>query len=539
MFGFFKRASGKKRTGAAWRRAVGARNRGAYKLVDGFTQNQVAPSSVETQAEDQILNANRRGRLLSLTRNLVRNSSLFSTILLQLESNVVGTCGGKVILNGFADRAAAERLRALFAAWTRNADFFDGNGFNHLLKVFLKQLIIGGDLVVVFDHFVEGSGKLLYFEADEVASVSPEVLERHYGKGATQSLGRVYSASGRWIGTVVSKSARGLDVADEAQCWFLKRDPDGSPLGEFWCQPSTAWRRSSRGVSRAATAVNTATQLEDLVLSELEASRKNAQTFCWLQSDADDRDEDAPSAFGNDADGDRVDVDAMTDEQVEKAVRDKEEERRIVLKEAHENAVSFQQLPAGFKATQLDTKHPNTNVETMTQYLSGRVAAVLGLSRAFATGNPTNDDFRAQQLLTAPAIVQYQKDLERICDWAFANFVRWAAARGLVDSAALPDDFTGLVSWEWKRLDSCDESATEAANFQKLKNLTGSYREILGNDWREKLTQVAEEVRWMRENGMTHPSALMLSGGETTAEKKSADAPKKTEEGDDDEDGQI
>ena len=41
-------------TAAAGRRAVGARNRGAYKIVDGFTQNQVAPSSVETQAEDQI-----------------------------------------------------------------------------------------------------------------------------------------------------------------------------------------------------------------------------------------------------------------------------------------------------------------------------------------------------------------------------------------------------------------------------------------------------------------------------------------------------
>lgn len=42
--------------------------------------------------------------------------------------------------------------------------------------------------------------------------------------------------------------------------------------------------------------------------------------------------------------------------------------------------------------------------------------------------------------------------------------------------------------------------------------MTGSYREILGNDWREKLTQVAEEVRWMRENGMTHPITMPEAG---------------------------
>lgn len=494
--------------------------RGQYKIVDGSAERQVAPSSVETQGEDEILNAGRRGRLLDLTRNLVRNSSLFSTILLQLESNVVGTSGGKVVLD-FPDEGANALMRRLFAAWTRNADFFDGRDFNHLLKAFLRQQIVGGDLVIVFDHFVEGSGKLVHFEADEVVNVAPDVLARHYGKGATQSLGKVYSASGRWVGTVVSKSARGAEFADEGKCWFLKRDPDGSPLDCFWTQPSAAWRRNSRGVSPAATAVNTATQLEDLVLSELEASRKNAQTFCWIQSDAEDGDE--PSAFGNDRDGDRMDVDSMTDDEVEKAVRDAaDEEGRVVLKAAHENAVAFQQLPSGYRATQLDTKHPNTNVETMTQYLSGRVAAVLGLSRAFATGNPTNDDFRAQQLLTAPAIVQYQKDLERICDWAFSNFARWAAARGLVDAAALPEDFTGLVSWEWKRLDSCDVVAAENANFMRLKNMTGTYQEILGNDWRTKLMQGKREVAWMRANGLTHPSALMLSGGETTAEKNNA-----------------
>ncbi len=511
MFSIFKKGKQK----AAERRV--RMNRGQYKIVDGFTEAQIAPSSTETQTEDEILNSSRRGRLLNITRNLMRNSSLFSTLMLQLESNVVGTQGGKVILN-FKDGAHADALRRAFAAWTRNADFFDGNDFNYLLKVFLKQEIIGGDLVIIFDSLVEKSGKLIYFESDEIVNeMDAAVIEKHYGKGAKMSLGKVYSRNGRWIGTVVSKAARGKVSVEEGECFFLRRDPNGNPLDEFWIQPSTAWRKGSRGISRAATAVNTATQLEDLILSELEASRKNAQTFCWLKSNNEEP-EEPPAAFDVGDDGKPVDLDSMTDEQIEKLAAENADVQTLTLQKAHENRVAFQQLPPGYTADLLDTKHPNTNVETMTNYLSGRVAAVLGLSRAFAVGNPTNEDFRAQQLLSAPAIVQYQKDLERICDWVFANFVRFIG-----DADALAEvETAGAVTWEWKRLDSCDEAAQENANALKLKNCTGSYREILGNDWQEKLLQIADEVKWMREHGMTHPSMLMLSGGETTAEKTNA-----------------
>ncbi len=520
MFGFWKK--GKQKRAEVERRRSAPRkvrlNRAQYNIVDGWGQHQIAPSSIEMKGEDEVLNPSSRARLLNITRNLMRNSSLFSTLMLQLESNVVGTCGGKVILN-FADEEKGRELRRKFAKWTRNADFFDGNDFNHLLKVFLKQEIIGGDLVILFDHLIEKSGRLIYFESDEVVSTMPtEVIERHYGVGATMSLGKVYSSNGRWIGTVVSKAGRGQSEVPEEKCFFLKRDPNGNPLDEFWLQPSTTWRSRSRGISRAATAVSTATQLEDLVLSELEASRKNAQTFCFLKS-SQEEEQEAPSAFGNTYDNDAVDIADMTDEQVEKLVEeDIDNTQNVSLEVARENSVKYQQLPPGWDATMLDTKHPNTNVETMTNYLAGRVAAVLGLSRAFAVGNPTNEDFRAQQLLSAPAIVQYQKDLERICDWAFANFCRYTGD----EEALIEMENTGAVTWEWKRLDSCDEVQTENANALKLKNMTGTYREILGNDWQDKLLQSAREAKWMREHGLTPPASLMLSGGETTAEKTNA-----------------
>lgn len=73
-------------------------NRSKYNIVDGST-SLVQDITPDNKSEDQVLNASKRSMLRTLTRNLVRNSSLFNTILGQLTTNVVSTCGGKVILS--------------------------------------------------------------------------------------------------------------------------------------------------------------------------------------------------------------------------------------------------------------------------------------------------------------------------------------------------------------------------------------------------------------------------------------------------------
>lgn len=240
-FNFFKTKKTKTRP-------IVRQNRAKYNIVDGFGKSVIEQTNTETESEDQILSSCKRGKLLNATRNLVRNSSLFQTILGQLTTQVVSSCGGKVILN-FQDAQINKNLKKYFADFTRNADFFDGLTYNHVLKTILKEIVIGGDCVLLFDDgMIENSGKILIFESDEIVDVAPEVITRHYGKGAYQSLGKVYSKNGRHIGTVVSKSQRGVDQADPDKCFFLKRDPNGSPLTSNWIQPSNAFR-AGRAVS--------------------------------------------------------------------------------------------------------------------------------------------------------------------------------------------------------------------------------------------------------------------------------------------------
>ena len=188
------------------KRIVSYKARGKYRVVDGASKMMIEPSSPEIRTEDEILSPSKRAMLLDLTRNLVRNSSLFNTILGQLQTNVVSTCGGKVVLS-LPNEETNRDLRKTFFSYTRNVDFYTGDNLNRMLKRVLREYVIGGDCVLIFDDgLIEDSGKVLLFESNEIVDVPLSAVQEHYGKGAWISQGKVYSKNGRHIGTVVSKS---------------------------------------------------------------------------------------------------------------------------------------------------------------------------------------------------------------------------------------------------------------------------------------------------------------------------------------------
>lgn len=474
----------------------------------------IEPSSPEFRTEDEILDPVRRARLLDLTRNLVRNSSLFNTIIGQLTTNVVGTTGGKVILS-YKNEYINDVLKKHFFYYTRNVDFYTGDSLNHMLKRILREYVIGGDCVLVFDNgLVEDSGKILFFEAGEIVNVAPEEIEKRYGKGCWQVNGKVYSRNGRHIGTVVSKSQRGTETADPSKCYFLKKDPNASSLENGWFHFECNWREG-RGVSQAASAVATIHQLEDLVQSELMASRRNSQIFCWLTQQK-QAEEELPSAF------DSEDIAEMTDEEIEQSAKQEIEQTQTVqFNKARENSILYEALPEGVSAQQLQTQHPNNNIQIMVDFLANRVAASMGLSKVFATGNPEDGNWRANQLFSFPAILELQKELEKICDWVFFRFVDFIVKNGELEY--IDPEIMDYVAWAWRGIDDIDVVAKQNGIRLALENGTTTYSEILGGDWKEKLRQVAEERKWMRENGLTHVDDLMISGGQTEASKHDAE----------------
>lgn len=483
------------------------------------------PSTPETRPEDEILNKSRRARLLDLTRNLVRNSSLFNTILGQMTTNVVSTVGGKVVLS-IPNEQTNKDLRRNFFAYTRNVDFYTGDTLNHLLKRVLREYVIGGDCVLLFDDgLVEDSGKVLFFESNEIVDVPLNIVQEHYGQGAWSSQGKVYSKNGRHIGTIVSKSQSGMagDAVDPSKCYFLKKDPNGNPLDNYWFHFSSNWREG-RGVSQAASAIATIHQLEDLVQSELLASRRNSQIFCWL-TQRQDAEEVVPSPF----DG-TEDVDDMSNEEIERIVKEQAEEEKIIsFNKAKENAIVYEALPEGINAQQLQMQHPNQNVQTMVDWLANRCAATLGISKVFATGNPQDSNWRSNQLFSFPAILEMQKDLEQVLDWVFKCFVNWAVKKSMVKSY-VAEDFMDYVSWTWKDIDDLSPVTHQQGIKLALENNMTTYKELLGNNWKDKLEQTAYEHKWMTEHGICHPAEKLISGGQTAQSEQQVEETTTVEE---------
>lgn len=441
--------------------------------------------------------------MLDLARNAARNSSTLNAILKQLDVNVIGTKGGKCITDNYA-------LKDAFAAWTRNADFFDGLSLNTLLKLILKTQVLGGDIVLLFDDgLVEDSGKILLYEPDEIGNSSDAAVAKHYGKNARQSLGRVYSGNGRFIGAIVSRSQRGASLFDPSMSYFLKCDPDASFYDSKWIMPRNVYRISQgRGVAPLASSLASILDLEALCQFELAASKKNSQTIGQVLVDAQQEETQPPSPFGED-----VDFSQMTDEEVEEYAKAVQEEKTVSLDRVRMAGVEYQVMPEGSHMELFDTKHPNGQIAEFIDFLAGKASASFGLSRAFATMDVDESTFKAQQLMSWPAFIEAQKALEGICDWILWRWSRWATRKGLL--RGVPDEEVRSISWEWPTLSEVDENASQDANLKKLTGMTGSYKDILGNNWKEQLEQIKAEIQYCKENGLPHPAFKLLSGGES------------------------
>lgn len=179
-------------------------------------------------------------------------------------------------------------------------------------------------------------------------------------------------------------------------------------------------------------------------------------------------------------------------------------------------------MPPKYKMELLSNNHPNVNAEAFSTWLMSRTAAPLGLSEFFATMG-ARGDYKANSLITWPAFAEAQKFLEsQVCDWAFYQWCNWASAKGIIPYSLDQIDMS-KVTWFWPQREENDEVAKENAASLKLRNLTGSYQEILGSDWQEKLDQIKAEIAYCKDNGLPHPAFSMISGGERSESTKFSD----------------
>ena len=483
-----------------------------YKVISSPYELQRERGQAETVGEDKILDAHQRLKLLNLARNQVRNSPEFNALLKTLDLNAVGN-GGKVVIG--IDSDDARKIRDEFAKWCHNAEYFDSLSFKEILKIILKEYILGGDCVMLYDTVLENSGKLLVYESDEIGDCSKETVEKHYGKGAESSLGKVRNANGRWIGTIVSRSQRGQTEFDEDKCFFLSRDPDGNVNDEIWLQPSNVFRsHQGRGITQIASIIPSVDDIATMVDLELQSAKKNASMIAQIYNTDSSSGETVsiPSAFSSEQ------IQSMTDEQIQELIDATKSEsvEQISLQQLHAAGVCFESMPKNYKLEMLTSdNHPNSNLKDFVLFLQSRAAGVFGLGQYYATLGQSGD-FKADSIISWSAFYDAQKFLESICDWVFIKWARYADEKGIIDISKLGDGWERKISWVWPKKDDTDEVAKQNGIRLGLQNMTMTYRDVLGADWKEKLLQSKVEIDWLKANGLPIPAYNMISGGEKT-----------------------
>lgn len=504
--------------------------RAKYNPVSGKDQSLRAKLYAEKGGEECAVTTDERNRLIALARDMARNGETMSALMRQFDFNAVGTVGGKAnfaLGDGYAAESAA--LREAFAAWASSCEFFDGEDFQHILRMAMRSKLLTGRAGLIFDDgLVRDSGKLVLFEGDCVANIREKDFADRFPAGWSQHQGIIKDDVGVTRGCFVSFAQRGESVfsledpSGRLAAWALVRGENQEWRDTPFTLFSHAWRiNQTVAVPSVHASLGSMIDLEDLTKYEIQAAKKNAQTIATITGPAP---ESTASTLANSGlDNDRVFDNPETAEAAadEAALEAAEDVPTVQLDRIDGANVIYDILPPDAKMELLDTKHPNANMAEFVRWVAGRVGWSNGVGSVYATGkaDASYTAFRGEQVMSWPAFENEQHLLEtKVCDWVLRRWFDWATRKGVLPKLNLPDGWMRRVSWKWPSMREVNRVDSANADTVEIRNCTTSLREKLGADWKERLLLFKEEIDFCRENGIPHPALQTVSGQIITAD---------------------
>lgn len=481
-------------------------------------------SVIEIKSEDGIVTASQRLKVLNLTREGMRNAPQVRAIVQQLRVLIVGLLGGKLTLTTDDETWNAE-AQAAFGERAKSIDFIDGTSLNEALKLIITSLSAeGGDFAMVFDDGPltgsAGTGKIRFFESDNIANFESGEFEKRFGKKWTQEQGLIYNELGRFVGIVLS-GKRGKSVFAKDEAFTMTRDPDAPACDSSWFYGKRKWRLlQGRGISPQTVAIAALLDMYELVASEVQCGKLNAKVFAQV---IDTLGVEDGTDGSEDVDGGAADAsDTPPESGVEPAAPTETETESEATLDVTEfettSGAKTLNMPYGYKMDLLDTKRPNANMVQFVEWLNGGAAAVHGLARVYGglKAESSYTAFRGEQTISWSSVEEAQKELERgPLDWIGVKVLRWCIATGRL--AQGPDGWESRLTWSWPTMKEVNEVDAQTATAAKIKNYMATYRQLLGPNWKEILTQIAAEMKWFKENELIHPALQTVSGQVVTS----------------------
>lgn len=459
-----------------------------YDAVDSSKSSKKRRQPViETQDDHKILTNLGRLRSINLARDLQRNYVDGAAHLRQFRNAAVAD-GPKLAIQT-DDEAANEQIDTWFnGVYAHSCSARDNSTLRNLVALVLQSLKREGDVVVSFDDYLFDDGKLWFWEADQICNLSEDDWKRNVqfpvSEGYTQDEGIVYDKFGREVGYIVS-SVRGSSSVSADQATILP-----NTVAKLIKDP---WRLNQRrGISEL---LNPGAMYQDSyeILSKELQSAKVAAGLAGVVK----RTEGAEAALF----GQGIDPEAIIDST----------SSAVATAPAATNYDNLEALTGGYleymqpgDEFQIQNwNRPNINLKDFLDRVTSSAGASLGLSKTYATLTPAGSytAFRGDMLLAWSQFRWDQKTMEQqLCDWIATKAIGWASRHGLT----VPDGYELRLTWIWPDMPAVDEMKAQSATSEALANMSTNYSEILGPNWRKKLTKAAEQAELLRQLGISH-----------------------------------
>jgi len=456
----------------------------------------------ERKSEAEIYTPAKRAKGSNVGRELERNYSSARGIIHQFRMNVVGPLG-KLQVNVANGQEAAEWFNGV---WAKDCDYRDAQHWSTICQNVLAAVMREGDILSVFDDgLIDDSGKLLFWESDQIAPCSEELFKASFpGEGNVQDSGIVRNKYGRVIGYTVT-GKRGCSLIDDAKdltVWMR----DNAVM------PRDPWRMNQgRGVPPMLTAAASLLDLYEMLARELQSAKKAASDYAFVtRKDAVD-DWDAPGT--------------MPEMLPENSGKDAATVATETGGGADAPARNYENLEAftggymdygepGDTVTQYDPKRPNVNMAGFVEAVLCQAGAAFGLARAYAMlrADSSYTAFRGDMIMTwQGAFYPMQKWLERcFADWVAVKALTYAMRKGLIKTK-LAEGWEKSLSWQWPRMPEVDTAKEQNAIAMALKNGVRDWSQLIGPDWKRHFDAIAEQIEYARKKG------IPLSNMETKA----------------------
>lgn len=469
-------------------------------LVARYDSLKPAPTRKATEIRtdlsetEQNFTADKRILAYAKCDNLYDNTALASILDTSIRLTI-GKRGGSPLFTG-ADK---DTMQKWFTSWKRHAGYNEGESYYEMLALILRLVKLHGDCIVWVDPILT-DGKIRVFDADQICNVAIPDFERwKYEKGlpedARQVEGVVVDGTGKVYGYFVTmlRNRYSVNISD-AQ--FLPIDT---------CRRVSYHRKHTqyRGEPAAFLANEELTEdTKQLLKSEI-AAAKLASELPLIVEQAEGMDADQIAnlieGYGSlDELAEGTGIDAEQLGMLGKTHDDK-------TFQAFEGHAAVASVPNGTKVTNLNnSQRPSPQIQSFIDLLNDTNGRALGVMSCLSRGRADNS-YSSGQIeieISWKAFEEDQKMIERdVVDYVMETLYPNAE-----------------YEVYWDRAIQIDAEKSEKTYDMALRGGRTTYREILGTDWKQTLTQLAEEKKFLKEIGLDNLSFMQTSSGQELSE---------------------